>query len=113
MPNVSIVTPHHTLNAYLSLPRGTERLNRELGPEPSVDGVAAGYEQDRSGAAELLGLGHPVPDHCRHAAGTVAHRELQVFAAIAPAPQLDLPDQKGLRDLDSVCKFPNWHAVRR
>lgn len=90
-----------------------ERLDRELRPEAGMNGIAAGHEHDLPRDAVLTHLGDTVPDNRWDAAGAVAERELQVFAAISARPQLDFTHEQRLRDLDSVRKFPNLHDAAK
>ena len=78
-----------------------------------MDREAAADVHDLTAAAQLTDLGDVLADHRHDAAGAVAELELQIFAAVSPGSHLGIAHEQRLRDIDSVCKFPDFHRSRR
>src|SRR5437588_1368448 len=107
--------PHGSVEQVVSdvlvLPGGTQRQDGQLWSEARMHGVASRDEYDVPGRALFTRLRDTVPNHGGNASGSVAERQLQVFAAVAAGAELDLAYEQRLGDFASLCKFPDLHGA--
>ncbi len=106
-------TVEQLLEAELVVGDGAHGLDRELGAETGVNGEAAADVHDLTASAQLANCAHVLADHRGHTSGAVAELQLQILGPVAPGAHLRFTDEERLRDIDSVCKFPDFHGFAK